>query len=416
MALYEMTGEALRAIAPTTFTDLGLTERADIQRIVRAHIAAITPNVKTMVLVEEFGNWVDAKRHIDLLCLDDQANLVVVEFKRDNSGHMELQALRYAAMVSTMRFDQAVEAHRSYLRKLGSGQDAELAIRAFLDKDESEAVALSDKVRIVLASSDFSAEVTTTVLWLNKQGLDVRCVQMRPHCIDNRILLDIDQLIPLPQDEQYQVELREKTQEQNAARKYARDTTRFDLAIGEQVETRLPKRRLIFLVIAEAVRQGVTIDQIRSLAPWKANMFSDAEGDLDSAGLEVATGATAERHYIATADLFRCNGRTYALSNQWGEGTLGLVESLIQLMPNSEGVLVAPSSMVDEEAFDDCVVRRYASGAVDVERDGVKLAKSLPVLREIAEKLRVETKHASGTELNTRALGMAVMRAIKACR
>ena len=411
-----MTGEALRVIAPTTFTDLGLTERADIQRIVRAHISAITPNVKTMVLAEEFGNWVDAKRHIDLLCLDDEANLVVVEFKRDNSGHMELQALRYAAMVSTMRFDQAVEAHRSYLRKLGSDQDPEQAIRAFLDKDESEVVALSDKIRIVLASSDFSAEVTTTVLWLNKQGLDVRCVQMRPHRVDTRTLLDIDQLIPLPQDEQYQVALREKSQEQNAARKQERDTTRFDLTIGEQIETRLPKRRLIFLVIAEAVRQGVTIDQIRRLAPWKANMFRDAKGDLDSAGLEAATGATAERHYIATTDLFRCDGRTYALSNQWGEGTLELVDSIIQLLPNSERVVVSPSAMVDEEAFHDCIVRRYASGAVDVERNGIKLAKSMPVLREIAEKLKVEVKYASGTELNTRALGVAVMKAIKACR
>jgi hypothetical protein len=34
---------------------------------------------------------------------------VVVELKRDeDGGHMELQALRYAAMVSAMTFDQAV--------------------------------------------------------------------------------------------------------------------------------------------------------------------------------------------------------------------------------------------------------------------------------------------------------------------
>src|ERR1700748_770975 len=125
MALYEMTGENLEAIDPTTFTELGLLERQNIQKALRTHIAAITPNVKTMVLAEEFGDWVGANRRIDLLCLDDQAHLVVVELKRDNDGQMELQALRYAAMISTMRFEQAVTAHRKYLQSIRSSEDAE---------------------------------------------------------------------------------------------------------------------------------------------------------------------------------------------------------------------------------------------------------------------------------------------------
>lgn len=414
MPIYEMTSNALRVIPPTTFTDMGLAERSDIQRIFRAHIEAITPNVKTMVLAEEFGNWIDSKRHIDLLCLDDEANLVVVEFKRDDSGHMELQALRYAAMVSTMRFDQAVEAHRAYLSNLGLDQDPEQDIREFLDKDMSEAVALSDKVRIVLASSDFSAEVTTTVLWLNKQGLDVRCVQMRPHQINDRILLDIEQLIPLPQDEQYQVALREKSQEQDAARKSDRDTTRFDLTIGEQISTKLPKRRLIFLVVAEAVRQKVSINQIRRLAPWKGDMFLDADGDLDRYGFERATGATDKRHYLRTEELFKCAGRTYALSNQWGKDTLGLVNQIVQLLPEPTGIVMTTSTVTEEQEFEGYIVRRYASGSVEVERDGIKLPHSLPVLRELAAKLKVELMYTTGNELNTRALGAAVLKAIKA--
>ncbi len=206
MALYEMTGESLKTIEPKTFTELGLLERQNIQKAIRTHIAAITPNVKTMVLSEEFGDWVGANRRIDLLCLDDQANLVVVELKRDDAAHMELQALRYAAMISTMRFEQAVEAHRKYLLSVGSSEDPAQAIREFLDIEEDEAIALSDKVRIVLASAEFSPELTTAVLWLNKQGLDLRCVQMRPHQIGERVLLDIQQVIPLPQAEQYRLQ------------------------------------------------------------------------------------------------------------------------------------------------------------------------------------------------------------------
>jgi RecB family endonuclease NucS len=99
-----------------TYAEPNLRERQDMQRVLRDHIDAISPDL--MVLAEEYGEWEDSKRRIDLLCIDRDSQLVVVELKRsDDGGHMELQALRYAAMVSTMRFEQAVTAHRQYLPK-----------------------------------------------------------------------------------------------------------------------------------------------------------------------------------------------------------------------------------------------------------------------------------------------------------
>ena len=51
-----------------------------------------------LVVAEEFGDWEESKRRIDLLGLDRDATLVVIELKRtDDGGHMELQAIRYAA-------------------------------------------------------------------------------------------------------------------------------------------------------------------------------------------------------------------------------------------------------------------------------------------------------------------------------
>ena len=58
-----------------------------------------------MVISEEFSDWEDSRQRIDLLAIDKQANLVVIELKRDeNGGAYGLQALRYAAMISTMSF------------------------------------------------------------------------------------------------------------------------------------------------------------------------------------------------------------------------------------------------------------------------------------------------------------------------
>lgn len=41
------------------------------------------------MLAEEFADWADSVRRIDLLCLASETRLVVVELKRDeDGGHM----------------------------------------------------------------------------------------------------------------------------------------------------------------------------------------------------------------------------------------------------------------------------------------------------------------------------------------
>jgi RecB family endonuclease NucS len=92
MAIFEVTPDRLVELPPTSFATHGVRERGDLQRLLRDQAAIIAPDV--LVLSEEFGDWEDSKRRIDLLGLDKQANLVVVELKRtDDGGHMELQAI-----------------------------------------------------------------------------------------------------------------------------------------------------------------------------------------------------------------------------------------------------------------------------------------------------------------------------------
>ena len=127
MAIFKLTQNNLAPLAETQFGAEGILERKDLQRLLQGNIRALASDL--MVICEEFGSWVESSRRIDLLCIDREANLVVVELKRtEDGGHMELQAIRYAAMISAMKFEQLmqVEARAATAGLVGPLEDQDL--------------------------------------------------------------------------------------------------------------------------------------------------------------------------------------------------------------------------------------------------------------------------------------------------
>lgn len=418
MALYELSGEhTLAPVQLSTFTHLGVRERDHLQRALRAHIDAITPGVRTMVLAEEFGDWVGANRRIDLLCLDEDAKLVVVELKREDGAHMELQALRYAAMISSMNFSQAVEARRKYAAQQDLQEDSEVVIREFLRREEGT-VALAETVRVVLAAASFNQELTTSVLWLNRQGLDIRCVQMRPHQIADRVLLDVQQVIPLPEAAQYQVAVREKAQEQAAARTYERTQPRYDLWIGEKCYAGIASRRVLFLLVAEALRMGVTPDQVSQALHWRSDTaFLRAPGRLSEAEFVRGFQGQASTYFTQDSALFHVGDQTYALAKRWGDQVLEAADLVVGLLPGGVDAVYAPSAgsgVTSSVQFGGYVIERDESTTISVSRDGAAVSPVMPVLRQLAEQLGVELVNGAGGPLNTRQLGARVIQAAQA--
>ncbi|WP_194744766.1 DUF4268 domain-containing protein [Thermaurantiacus tibetensis] len=216
MAVFILDANSLTAVQGTSFRDENLRERRDLQRLVKGNIGCLEEGL--MVLAEEYGNWVDSSRRIDLLCLDRDANLVVVELKRTGDGsHMELQAIRYAAMVSSMTFDQAADALAQDRARHGTGpadhEAARRAILEFLGWSEPREEDFATDVRIILVEEDFGKELTTSVLWLRDRDIDIRCIRMKPYRIeDGRLLVDIQQLIPLPEAAEFQTQIGAKRQ------------------------------------------------------------------------------------------------------------------------------------------------------------------------------------------------------------
>jgi len=217
MTLYRLLHDSVEPIPQTSLHHHGVWERADLQRLLRDRIEVLLPD--TLVLAEEFCDWADSSRRIDLLCLGQDGALIVVELKRGDTGsHMDLQALRYAAMISPITFEDAVDAHARFLRRLGRVEDAQQRILTFLGWDEPDEGRFAQDVRIVLVSEDFSTELTTAVLWLNERELNIRCIRLRSYEHAGEHLIQVEPIIPLREAGDYQIKMRAKGLEVRRAR------------------------------------------------------------------------------------------------------------------------------------------------------------------------------------------------------
>ncbi len=219
MAIYQITKNKLTPLSVTKFGTEGLYERKDLQRLLRDRIDVLGADL--MVVAEEFGEWEDSNRRIDLLCVDKLANLVVVELKRtDDGGHMELQAIRYAAMISPMTFADMVETYARTRNVVNPDREnAQKEVLEFLGWAEPDDDQFGGDTRIILAAADFGKELTTSVMWLNERGLDIRCVRLKPYRMDSgEVLLDVQQIVPLPEAEAFQTQINIKKQQEREHR------------------------------------------------------------------------------------------------------------------------------------------------------------------------------------------------------
>jgi len=257
---------------------------------------------------------------------------------------MELQAIRYAAMVSTMTFAQAVETHSTYLTDIGKTIiDAQSAILKFLDWDEPRENEFAQDTRIILVSGEFSKEITTSVLWLNQRELDIRCIRLRPYRVDaGRTFLDIQQVIPLPEAAEYQIQVRKKASEERQSQESGADWTRYDLNIRGQLHPRQYKRGLFLQIVTALVRHGISFTDIMKIIPERK--FLSVPGRYSSEQFKVAASEITksngsayalDRYFTGEGELLYDENRTYALSNQWSKKRLPWLDELIAKYPDA---------------------------------------------------------------------------------
>lgn len=326
MSIYRIADNEIVEIDKTSFEEQKIKERADLQTMLKSNIEVLSPD--TLLVSEEFGNWEDSKRRIDLLGIDKEANLVVIELKRtEDGGHMELQAIRYAAMISTLTFDDLVSAYSDYLRDNNDeNQDARENLLNFLGWDDPDEDRFGQDVKIILASADFSKELTTSVMWLNDSGLDILCIRIQPYVNNGDILLDVQSIIPIPEAAEYQVRIREKKQKERESRSGSKDYSKYDVRVGDEEHNRQPKKWMMFHIISGVLRHAPTpeaVEKLNKATPQK-ELFQILEGELELE--EVLERIPPQRHtrYFLREqnEIFHIGGKTHVLTSQgWVAGS-----------------------------------------------------------------------------------------------
>ncbi|MEM9411072.1 MAG: hypothetical protein AAGA30_08160 [Planctomycetota bacterium] len=343
MPIYKIESDGFRKVDETSFSREGLRERQDLQRLLKDQIEIVSPN--TLIIGEEFGQWEDSRRRIDLLGIDKNANLVVIELKRtEDGGHMELQAIRYAAMVSAMTFERVIDEYEKFIEKNELDVDARETILEFLEWEEPNEDGFAQDVRIVLVSAEFSVELTTAVIWLNERNIDVRCIRIKPYQNSGTVLVDIQQIIPLPEAEDYQVRLKEKQQRERADRKRELDLTKYDLELGDEKFEKLAKRRLAKRVITYLCQQGKSPEDIAATITWKKNtLFRSVDGIVKQSEFTAKYEAQIDnenfkfdprRYFTKDDDLIYFDDRTYSITNGWGARTYEAMQLLLKRFPD----------------------------------------------------------------------------------
>lgn len=233
MSLYTV-DTANKKLKPLDITQLkqhNLTERYDLQEWLVSHPEALGEEL--LIIQKEFDGFDGTGERLDLLALDTKGQLVLIENKRDDSGRDAVwQALKYASYVAPFTSEDIVNVYANYLSKykpIDADLDADayepehvhhtarILIEKFLggnaDLDWMSQLNPKATQRIILVAGEFRKEVTNTALWLIEREIDVKCVKVSPYILNDQLLVDIQQIIPVPEASEYMVRLSRKDAE-----------------------------------------------------------------------------------------------------------------------------------------------------------------------------------------------------------
>lgn len=201
----------IQPLKRVSFRELGFKERAHLQEWIAHEPQSLGEEL--LIIQKEFAGFSDTNERLDLLALDKQGSLVIIENKLDDTGRdVTWQALKYASYCSTLSKEDIRGIFQDFLDRAEFGQSARDILTSFMDDEDFEDLQLNKgfSQRIILVAANFRKEVTSTVLWLSNFRVRVQCFKATPYSMGEELFLNIEQVIPTKDTEEFTIGLADK--------------------------------------------------------------------------------------------------------------------------------------------------------------------------------------------------------------
>jgi len=326
--VYHVAGTGVDALEPASFDALDITE-ADIEEWIIE-----TPEIlgeDLLVVASQYAKFDRTAERPDVLAIDPDGQLVVIELKRDRADETtDLQAIKYASYCSTISAEEIQQDYRAFWNER-RGEDDQLTpedvgeeFRNFLGdevgttEDGYAAFALDDQPRILLAAGSFGPEITTPVVWLEREfAMDITCVELEAHKRDEEVFVSSRRVLPVPEAEEYMAKRRQKEQKQS------RNSNRAARAITVLLEEGLVEEGDLVVFNPDKVPDDVQTAYDENADFWRGRITGKTGRSNNvewlKNGVEYSfTALAAEVLESATGREFHINGYPYWLHPEHG--------------------------------------------------------------------------------------------------
>lgn len=234
--VYHIDGDDIHSLSPTSFDDIDI-EEANIEEWIIQNPSVLGEEL--LVVASQYSKFDKTAERPDVLALDPEGKLVVVELKRDKADETtDLQAIKYASYCSTISAEELQKDYRTFWNNRSdeelTPEDVGERFAEHLGEDVTAATndgyaefALDDRPRILLAAGSFGPEITTPVIWLEREfGMDLSCVELEAYRTDGgEVYVSSRQVLPIPEAEEYMARRREKERQQTRSSRAGRAIT-----------------------------------------------------------------------------------------------------------------------------------------------------------------------------------------------
>lgn len=324
--VYHVNDKGLTALELTSFDALDLTEADIVEWIIK------TPSIlgeDLLVVASQYAKFDRTAERPDVLALDPDGKLVVIELKRDSADKtIDLQAIKYASYCSTISSEELQQDYRAFWNNRRN-EDDQLTPEAvgekfseFLGEDVATTedgyadFVLGDRPRILLAAGSFGPEITTPVVWLEREyGMDITCIELDVHQRDEEVFVSARQVLPIPEAEEYMAKRRQKERQQS------RSSSRTDRAITVLLEVGLVAEGDIVLFDGESLPDDAEREYDPDEDFWRGRITgktgrSDNIEWLENGAEYSFTALTQEVLEQATGREFNVNGYSHWIHSE----------------------------------------------------------------------------------------------------